>query len=75
MSEEEDTKGKLGETLHGLCFPCRAAPGERILEEWGGGRFAFAMIVPKGVHIGYGVTCGLHTILMDMPPAHHARKQ
>ena len=39
----------------------RAAPGERIIETWGAGRFPFAQIESKGIHIGYGVTCGLHT--------------
>ena len=31
-----------------------------MLEYWGAGRFAFARIQSKGVHIGYGVTCALH---------------
>ena len=47
----------IGGSLLGRCP--RAAPGERSLELWGGGRFAFAEIRPKGIHIGYGVTCGL----------------
>ena len=40
----------------------RAKPGERIMEWWGGEErgFAFAFIVPNGVHTGYGVVCGRH---------------
>ena len=37
----------------------KAAKGERIIEWWDG-RFPFARIERKGVHIGWGVTCALH---------------
>ncbi len=55
---EEPQCEKIGELLLGRCP--RAAPGERTLELWGGGRFAFAEIRSKGIHIGHGVTRGLH---------------
>ena len=37
----------------------KAVAGERIIEWWDG-RFPFARIERRGVHIGWGVTCALH---------------
>ena len=37
----------------------KAAAGERIIEWWDG-RFPFARIERRGVHIGWVVTCALH---------------
>ena len=34
--------------------------GHKVLESWGGGRFAFSWIESKGVHTGWGVSCGRH---------------
>ena len=41
--------------------PVRVAPGEQVIEYWGGDRFAFARIMPKGVLSGYGAYCARHT--------------
>ena len=51
---EPHTKKGLDQATH------KAAAGERIIDWWDG-RFPFAQIERKGVHIGWGVTCGLHS--------------
>ena len=38
----------------------RVGPGEQIVEYWGGSRFAFSRIKPKGVLKGYGAYCMRH---------------
>ena len=39
---------------------CALEGDGKILETWGGGRFAFSWIESKGVHCGWGVSCGRH---------------
>ena len=41
--------------------PVRVARGEQVIEYWGGDRFAFARIMPKGVLSGYGAYCARHS--------------
>ena len=57
-----EAKAKANDATKGKgAKPVRVAPGEQIIEYWGGDRFPFARIMPKGVLTGYGAYCARHT--------------